>query len=281
MRLKIIAVLAAMLCAGSVSAQRPMNLPTSGKQVPVPAPIVSVLPGVPALEPENTLHLDLSTGGRVTIQLRPDVAPRHVERIKGLARKGFYNGVVFHRVVEGFMAQTGDPTGTGQGGSELPDLKAEFNALPHVRGTVSAARTSQPDTANSQFFIAFTPRFTLDGEYTVFGRVVSGMQFVDKIERGEPPATPSRILKASIGADNVPPPTPAEVAAAMQRPMTPLATAEALPAAAAAPSAAPAAAPAAETAPTTPAAPPAASETEAAAAATTDTAQAEAAATPQ
>ncbi len=279
MRLKIIAVLAAMLCAGSVSAQRPMNLPTSGKQVPVPAPIASGLPGVPALEPENTLHLDLSTGGRVTIQLRPDVAPRHVERIKGLARRGFYNGVVFHRVIEGFMAQTGDPTGTGQGGSELPDLKAEFNALPHVRGTVSAARTSEPDTANSQFFIAFTPRFSLDGEYTAFGRVVGGMQYVDAIERGEPPASPSRIVKASIGADNVPPPTPAEVVAAMQRPLTPLATAAA-PAAEAAQSAPAAAASGSQTAPAAPAAPAAGSET-VAPAATTETAQTEAAATPQ
>ena len=267
MRLKIIAVLGAMLCAGSVSAQRPMNLPTSGEQVPPPAsaPAPSALPGAPALEAENTLHLDLSTGGRVTIQLRPDVAPRHVERIKMLARKGFYNGVVFHRVIEGFMAQTGDPTGTGQGGSELPDLKAEFNALPHVRGTVSAARTSEPDTANSQFFIAFTPRFSLDGKYTVFGRVVGGMQYVDAIERGEPPATPSRIVKASIGADNVAPPSPAEVAAAMQRPMTPLeAAAPALPADE---STSAAAAPAGETAPAAPAA--------------AETAQAEAAATPQ
>jgi cyclophilin family peptidyl-prolyl cis-trans isomerase len=283
MRLKIIAMLAAMLCAGSVSAQRPLNLPTSGKQVPPPAsaPVASVPAGVPALEAENTLHLDLSTGGRVTIQLRPDVAPRHVERIKALARKGFYNGVVFHRVIEGFMAQTGDPTGTGQGGSELPDLKAEFNALPHVRGTVSAARTSAPDTANSQFFIAFTPRFTLDGEYTAFGRVVSGMQYVDAIERGEPPATPSRIVKASIGADNVPPPSPAEVAAAMQRPLAPLAAAAvALPAAETAQTAPAAAPPAVETSPATPVAPVAGSE-KVAPPATAETAQAEAPATPQ
>jgi peptidylprolyl isomerase len=182
-----------------------------------PAPLA-----VPALDPENTLHLDLSTGGRVSIQLRPDVAPRHVERIKSLARQGFYNGIVFHRVIEGFMAQTGDPTFTGSGGSPLPDLAAEFNGLPHVRGALSAARSDSPDSANSQFFITFAPRLSLDGKYSVFGRVVSGMQYVDAIERGEPPATPSRIVKASIGADNVPPPTPQEVAAAMARQPAPV-----------------------------------------------------------
>ena len=136
-----------------------------------------------------------------------------------LARKGFYNGVVFHRVIEGFMAQTGDPTGTGKGGSELPDLKAEFNGAPACsRHRIGRSHQPSRTRANSQFFIIFTPRFSLDGKYTVFGRVVTGMQYVDAIERGEPPATPSRIVKASIGADNVPPPTPAEVAAAMQRP---------------------------------------------------------------
>ncbi len=156
--------------------------------------------------PENILNLDLSTGGRVTIQLYPELAPAHVERIKTLTRQGFYNGVVFHRVIEGFMAQTGDPKGTGQGGSDLPDLKAEFNKTPHLRGTVSMARTNEPDTANSQFFICFQPRFSLDNKYTVLGRVTSGMQFVDAIERGEPPASPSKVLQASIAADNVPPP---------------------------------------------------------------------------
>jgi peptidylprolyl isomerase len=181
-----------------------------------------LLPATPALDPENTLHLDLSTGGRVTIQLRPDVAPRHVERIKTLARQGFYNGIVFHRVIEGFMAQTGDPTATGTGGSPLPDVAAEFNGLPHVRGAVSAARSESPDSANSQFFITFVPRLSLDGKYSVFGRVVSGMQYVDAIQRGEPPAEPSRIVKASIGADNAPPPSPQEVAAAMARPPAPV-----------------------------------------------------------
>jgi peptidylprolyl isomerase len=122
---------------------------------------------VPAATPENILHLDLSTGGRVSIQLRPDVAPQHVARIKTLARQGFYNGVMFHRVIEGFMAQTGDPTGTGSGGSTLPDMPAEFNGLPHVRGAVSAARSEAPNSANSQFFIVFSPRLTLDGKYSV------------------------------------------------------------------------------------------------------------------
>ena len=122
-------------------------------------------------------------------------------RIKQLARAGFYDGVTFHRVIEGFMAQTGDPQGTGEGGSPLPDLKAEFNDLPHLRGTVSMARTNEPDTANSQFFIVFTPVMRLDNKYTVFGRVMSGMQYVDAIERGEPPLNPSKIVHAWIGAD--------------------------------------------------------------------------------
>ena len=164
---------------------------------------------------ENMLVLDLSTGGRVTIQMFPAVAPAHVERIKTLTRQGFYNGVVFHRVIDGFMAQTGDPKGTGQGGSELPDLKAEFNDTPHLRGTVSMARTNEPDTANSQFFICFQPRFSLDKKYTVFGRVTSGMQFVDAIERGEPPVNPSTVTQASIASDNVAPPASAAPAAAV------------------------------------------------------------------
>jgi peptidylprolyl isomerase len=163
-------------------------------------------PALAAPDLENMLVLDLSTGGRVTIQMFPTDAPAHVERIKTLTRQGFYNGVIFHRVIDGFMAQTGDPKGTGQGGSELPDLKAEFNRIPHLRGTVSMARTNEPDTANSQFFICFQPRFSLDNKYTVFGRVTSGMQFVDAIERGEPPLNPAKVLQASIAADNVPPP---------------------------------------------------------------------------
>ncbi len=180
-------------------------------------------PAAPAApNPENILHLDLSTGGRVTIQMYPEVAPAHVERIKTLTRQGFYNGVIFHRVIDGFMAQTGDPKGTGQGGSDLPDLKAEFNKTPHLRGTVSMARTNEPDTANSQFFICFQPRFALDNKYTVFGRVTSGMQFVDAIERGEPPANPSKVLQASIAADNVPPPPFAPPIMAASSPEAPI-----------------------------------------------------------
>jgi peptidylprolyl isomerase len=140
----------------------------------------------------------------------PDWAPGHVERIKTLTRAGFYDGVVFHRVIDGFMAQGGDPTGTGQGGSELPDLKAEFNPMPHVRGTLSMARASEEDSANSQFFIVFYPRFSLDKKYTNFGRVIENMEAVDAINRGEPPAQPTYIVQASIAADNkAPPPVPA------------------------------------------------------------------------
>ncbi len=196
-----IAIAAAAFAPSGVVAQEAAAAPAA---VPV-APSAAL--------PENILHLDLSTGGRVTIQLYPEVAPGHIDRIKTLTRQGFYNGVIFHRVIDGFMAQTGDPKGTGQGGSELPDLKAEFSKLPHLRGTVSMARTNEPDTANSQFFIVFQPRFALDNKYTVFGRVMSGMQFVDAIERGEPPASPSRVVQASIAADNVPPPAFTPVAA--------------------------------------------------------------------
>ncbi|WP_336986575.1 peptidylprolyl isomerase [Altererythrobacter aquiaggeris] len=155
-------------------------------------------------DPENLLLLDLSSGGRVAIRLMPDWAPAHVERVKTLARQGFYNGVIFHRVIDGFMAQTGDPTGTGQGGSPLPDLAAEFNKKPHLRGTVSMARAQSEDSANSQFFLVFYPRFSLDGNYTNFGRVISGMEIVDAINRGEPPQNPDRIVQASIAADNLP-----------------------------------------------------------------------------
>lgn len=149
---------------------------------------------------ENTLYLDLPTG-RVVIEMRPDVAPKHVERIKTLARRGFYDGIVFHRVIEGFMAQTGDPTGTGAGGSDLPDLEAEFNDLPHLRGTTSMARTAAPNSANSQFFIMFDRTPYLDGKYTVWGRVVDGMEHVDQIARGEPPAEPTKIEKMRVAAD--------------------------------------------------------------------------------
>jgi peptidylprolyl isomerase len=175
---------------------------------PVAAQIAQPVTAPPPLTPENMWVLDLSTGGRVTIQLRPDVAPNTVERIKTLTRRGFYNGLAFHRVIEGFMAQGGDPKGDGTGGSDLPNINAEFNALPHVRGTVAMARADDPNSANSQFFIMLMPKFSLDNNYTAFGRVVSGMNYVDAIEKGEPPANPSRILQASIGADNRPPPAP-------------------------------------------------------------------------
>ena len=138
-----------------------------------------------------------TTKGRVVIGLRPDLAPNHVERIKTLAGQGFYDGVPFHRVIDGFMAQTGDPTGTGSGGSELPDLKAEFNAEPHVRGTCSMARTNDPNSANSQFFICFDDARFLDGQYTVWGQVESGMELVDALPKGEPPREPGKIAKAT------------------------------------------------------------------------------------
>ncbi len=146
----------------------------------------------------ETLTLTLSSGGDVVIRLRPDVAPGHVERITTLARDGFYDEVVFHRVIPGFMAQSGDPTGTGTGGSKLPDLKAEFNDVPHVRGTCSMARTSNPDSANSPFFICFDDAGFLDRQYTVWGQVESGMEFVDALPVGEPPRDPGKILKATV-----------------------------------------------------------------------------------
>jgi len=148
---------------------------------------------------ENTLILD-TTKGRVVIEMRPDLAPGHVERIKQLAREGFYDGVAFHRVIDGFMAQTGCPHGTGTGGSDYPDLKAEFNAEPHVRGVCSMARTNQPNTANSQFFIVFGDATFLDRQYTVWGKVTEGMDNVDNIKRGEPVRDPDRITKATIAA---------------------------------------------------------------------------------
>ena len=151
----------------------------------------------------DTLTLTLDTGdgetGDVVIALRPDLAPGHVQRITELAGKGFYDGVVFHRVIPGFMAQGGDPAGTGAGGSDLPDIKAEFNAEPHVRGTCSMARTNVPDSANSQFFICFDDARFLDRQYTVWGQVTEGMEHVDALPKGEPPANPGRIVKATVG----------------------------------------------------------------------------------
>ncbi|KRB86080.1 peptidylprolyl isomerase [Sphingomonas sp. Root710] len=155
----------------------------------------------PPADPQNILNLDLSTGGRVKVLLRPDKAPYSVERIKVLTRRHFYDGLTFHRVIEGFMAQGGDPKGTGEGGSDLPDLKAEFNDLPHVRGTMALARAEGLDTANSQFFIMLQPNLSLDGNYTAIGRVTAGMEYVDALAKGEPPENPSKIIRASIESD--------------------------------------------------------------------------------
>lgn len=200
-------------------------LPAAAQLIPVPgrteAPATT--------DKENLWLLDLSNGGRVTIWLRPDVAPKMVERIKTLTRRKFYDGLVFHRVIDGFMAQGGDPKGDGTGGSDLPDLEKEFNYLPHVRGAVSAARAEAENSANSQFFIMFVPRLALDQKYSVFGRVIDGMQFVDTIERGEPPANPTRILHAYIAADNPPAYAPAPAASAAPAEAAPLPSLPGLP----------------------------------------------------
>ena len=202
-----------------------ITLPATAQIIPVQLAGRAPVPDIN--DKENLLYLDLSTGGRVIIWLRPDVAPKTVERIKLLTRQHFYDGLLFHRVIDGFMAQTGDPKGDGTGGSELPDLKAEFNYLPHVRGAVSAARAQSDDSANSQFFIVFQPTLKLDKKYTVFGRVIQGMEHVDAVERGEPPASPSKILHAYIAADSPPafiaaaaPPAP-DLGPAVTLPMSP------------------------------------------------------------
>lgn len=154
---------------------------------------------------DDKLHIDLSNGGKVVIQLLPDLAPQHVERIKTLAGEGFYDNVVFHRVIDGFMAQTGDPTGTGSGGSDYPDLPAEFTDTEFKRGTVAAARTMNPNSANSQFFICFDDEGCtfLQGQYTVWGQVVEGMKFVDQIEKGEPPVSPTVMTKVTVSGGAV------------------------------------------------------------------------------
>ena len=154
----------------------------------------------PKATPDNTLVIELKSG-KVLIQMRPDLAPKHVARVKELAKQGFYNGHLFHRVIPGFMAQTGDPTGTGTGGSKLPDLPAEFTPTPFERGTIGAARTDTPNSANSQFFICFAHAPHLNGQYTTWGRVIEGMQFVDQIAKGEPPANPDKMLKVYLLSD--------------------------------------------------------------------------------
>ena len=152
-----------------------------------------------ATDLENTLYLDVPAG-RVVIELRPDLAPKHVARIKELAREGFYDGIVFHRVIDGFMAQTGDPKGNGTGGSGKK-LPAEFSKEKHVRGTASMARAQSPDSADSQFFICFAPASFLDGQYTVWGKVAAGMEHIDAIKKGEPPSKPDKIIKMQVAAD--------------------------------------------------------------------------------
>ena len=166
-----------------------------------PAPVAMNIAPPPeiAANPANRWTLQLSNGGTVTMLLRPDLAPLHVARIQLLTRQGFYDGLIFHRVMPGFMAQGGDPKGTGEGGSPLPDIKAEFSTTPFLRGTVGAARAENPDSGNSQFFIMFAPDPSLDNKYTVVGRVISGMDAVDRIAPGEPPAVPTKIVKATIG----------------------------------------------------------------------------------
>jgi peptidylprolyl isomerase len=153
-----------------------------------------------AKDPENYLIMTLEDGP-VVIELRPDIAPGHVSRIKELAREGFYDGVVFHRVIPGFMAQGGDPTGTGSGGSSKPNLQAEFSEVPHVRGVCSMARTPNPNSANSQFFICFDDATFLDRQYSVWGEVVSGMEHVDALPKGEPPRNPGKILSMKVATD--------------------------------------------------------------------------------
>lgn len=202
----------ALVTLAAVAASPAQALRNKKDAAPDPAPAAANAAQYTAVnfdkthQPENILNLDLSNGQRVAIRLMPEWAPEHVARIKALTSQGFYNNVVFHRVIDGFMAQTGDPTGTGQGGSSLPDLKAEFNVQPHLRGTVSMARATGEDSANSQFFIVFYPRFSLDRKYTVFGRVIDNMAAVDAIARGEPPENPTRVVQASLASENKPMP---------------------------------------------------------------------------
>jgi peptidylprolyl isomerase len=170
------------------------------RQILIGAPLVVAAGVAHAQAPaanKDTLYIDLKDG-RVVVKLRPDLAPKHVAQIKALAKRGFYDGVVFHRVIEGFMAQTGDPTGTGTGGSDLPNIPAEFTATPFKRGMLGMARSQSPNSANSQFFICFKDASFLNNQYTVFGEVISGMEFVDKIKRGEPPANPDKMIKVTL-----------------------------------------------------------------------------------
>jgi peptidylprolyl isomerase len=206
------------LMFGAALAAAPAFAKDKEPVTPAPVTLPTVIDTDQSHDPDDVLLLDLSDGGRVAIRLMPKWAPNHVERIKTLTKEGFYNGLIFHRVIEGFMAQTGDPTGTGQSGSKLPDLQAEFNSMPHVRGTVSMARTNDPNSANSQFFIVFYPRFALDRKYTVFGRVIAGMPYVDAIQRGEPPTNPTKVLQASLASEHKPAPAAPVAPAALAAP---------------------------------------------------------------
>lgn len=183
-------LIALPLLAFALVAAKPASTPAA-PSIAAPAEI--------AANKANHLFIELSSGGTVEVLLRPDLAPHHVERIQTLVRQGFYNGLTFHRVIPGFMAQGGDPKGTGEGGSSLPDLKAEFTSVPFLRGTVGAARADSKDSANSQFFIMYAPHPELDNNYTVVGRVVSGMSAVDGIAPGEPPDQPTKIVKMWLG----------------------------------------------------------------------------------
>jgi cyclophilin family peptidyl-prolyl cis-trans isomerase len=178
-------------------------LVTTRRALVIGAAILATQPaisGAEARDLDNTLIIELASG-KVTVELRPDLAPAHVARIKELAREGFYDGIVFHRVIPGFMAQTGDPTGTGMGGSDKPNLKAEFTRTSFERGTLGMARSQNPNSANSQFFICFDRADWLDGQYTVFGKVVDGMELVDAIAKGEPPANPDKMVRVYVAAD--------------------------------------------------------------------------------
>ena len=188
----------------------------AAKPVPAPAPVATLAaPAAVAADPANRLNIELSSGGTVVIQLRPDIAPQHVYRIQSLAAQGFYNGLTFHRVIPGFMAQGGDPEGSGKGGSKLPNVPAEFSTLPHMRGVMAMARTLEDlNGGNSQFFIMLSAGMSLDKKYTIFGRVISGMQFVDGIAPGEPPEAPTKMVR--VWLDGPPPPPPAAPTAAVE-----------------------------------------------------------------
>ena len=190
----------------------------AAKPAPPPAPVLThTAPAAIAADPANRLNITLSSGGTVVIQLRPDIAPNHVYRVQSLAAQGFYNNLTFHRVIPGFMAQGGDPKGTGSGASNLPNITAEFSGLPHMRGVMAMARTMEDlNGGNSQFFIMLSAGMALDKKYTIFGRVISGMQFVDGIAPGEPPETPTKMLRVWIDG---PLPAPTAVPAAPVEPV--------------------------------------------------------------